>query len=418
MARLLSVNVGLPRDIAWRGMTVHTGVWKDAVRGRCRVGRLNLEGDGQGDLAGHGGEHRAVFVYQIESYSYWQEQLRRSDFVYGQFGENFTVEDLPDDRVCIGDRYRIGSALFEVTQPRVTCYRIGIRMNKSRMPALLTSSGRPGFYFRVLEEGDVGAGDEIVKVGEDKARMSVAEVNALLYSPQHPRDRLERASQIAALSSGWRSSFLALLRSRSDGNAGLAPAAAAHPAAPGFRPLKVTEIERESADVVSVTMQHPDGEPLPEATAWPVRRAAPSTKRRQRAALSQLLAFGTRLDGPLSDQRQGRAERRGRLLPEGPRASGRSSRGQLAARKLHPAIRRRACRVSQRGHRGDACPRDALRHAGGALDAPGAVAARRTRRKTLSVRRRGSAPCLEPGAWSQLCLLQPARGRRPPRNGF
>ena len=213
MARLLSVNVGLPRDIAWRGMTVHTGVWKDAVRGRCRVGRLNLEGDGQGDLAGHGGEHRAVFVYQIESYSYWQEQLRRSDFVYGQFGENFTVEGLSDDRVCIGDRYRIGSALFEVTQPRVTCYRIGIRMNESRMPALLTSSGRPGFYFRVLEEGEVGAGDEIVKVGEDKARMSVAEVNALLYSPQHPRDRLERASQIAALSSGWRSSFLALLRS-------------------------------------------------------------------------------------------------------------------------------------------------------------------------------------------------------------
>ena len=265
MARLLSVNVGLPRDIVWKGMTVHTGVWKDAVRGRCRVGRLNLEGDGQGDLAGHGGEHRAVFVYQIESYSYWQEQLRRSDFVYGQFGENFTVEDLPDDRVCIGDRYRIGSALFEVTQPRVTCYRIGIRMSESRMPALLTSSGRPGFYFRVLEEGEVGAGDEIVKVGEDKARMSVAEVNALLYSPQHPRDRLERVSQIAALSSGWRSSFLALLRSRSDGNAGLAPAAAAHPAAPGFQPLKVTEIEPESADVVSVTMQHPDGEPLPEA---------------------------------------------------------------------------------------------------------------------------------------------------------
>ena len=265
MAQLLSVNVGLPRDIAWRGVTVHTGVWKDAVRGRCRVGRLNLEGDGQGDLAGHGGEHRAVFVYQIESYSYWQEQLRRSDFVYGQFGENFTIEGLPDDRVCIGDRYRIGSALFEVTQPRVTCYRIGIRMNESRMPALLTSSGRPGFYLRVLEEGEVGAGDEIVKVGEDKARMSVAEVNALLYSPQHPRDRLEQAAQIAALSSGWRSSFLALLRSRSDGNAGLAPSAAAHPAAPGFRPLKVTEINQESADVVSVTMQHPDGEPLPEA---------------------------------------------------------------------------------------------------------------------------------------------------------
>jgi ferredoxin-NADP reductase/MOSC domain-containing protein YiiM len=265
MARLLSVNVGLPRDIVWKGMTVHTGIWKDAVQGRCRVRRLNLDGDGQGDLAGHGGEHRAVFVYQIESYSYWQEQLRRRDFVYGQFGENFTVEGLSDGRVCIGDRYRVGSALFEVAQPRVTCYRVGIRMNEPRMAALLTSSGRPGFYFRVLEEGDVGAGDEIVRVEEDKGRMSVAEVNALLYSPPHPRDLLERASRIAALSPGWRSSFAALLDSRSDGNAGLAPAAAAHPAAPGFRRLKVTKINQESADVVSVTMQHPDGARLPEA---------------------------------------------------------------------------------------------------------------------------------------------------------
>ena len=166
MARLLSVNVGLPRDIEWKGRTVHTGIWKDPVHGRCRVGRLNLDGDGQGDLAGHGGEQRAVFVYQIESYRHWQEQLRRTDFVHGQFGENFTIEGLPDDAVCIGDRYRIGSALFEVTQPRVTCYRVGIRMNEPRMPALLTSSGRPGFYLRVLQEGEVGAGDEIVKVGE------------------------------------------------------------------------------------------------------------------------------------------------------------------------------------------------------------------------------------------------------------
>ena len=156
MARLLSVNVGLPRDVAWKGRTVHTGIWKNPVRGRCRVGRLNLDGDGQGDLAGHGGEQRAAFVYQIESYRYWQEQLKRTDFVHGQFGENFTIEGLPDDAVCIGDRYQIGSALFEITQPRVTCYRVGIRMNEPRMPALLTSSGRPGFYFRVLSEGEVG----------------------------------------------------------------------------------------------------------------------------------------------------------------------------------------------------------------------------------------------------------------------
>jgi len=263
MSRLLSVNVGLPRDVEWQGRIVHTGIWKDPVRGRCKVGRLNLEGDGQGDLAGHGGEQRAVFVYQIESYRHWQEQLGRTDFVHGQFGENFTVEGLPDDAVCIGDRYRIGSALFEVTQPRVTCYRVGIRMNEPRMPALLTGSGRPGFYFRVLQEGEVGAGDDIVKVGESSERMTVAEINALLYLPEHGRDRLERALRIPALSPGWRGSFEALLQSHATGNAGLAPAAAAHPAAPGFRPLAVTAIDRGTADVLSLTLQGPDGRPLP-----------------------------------------------------------------------------------------------------------------------------------------------------------
>jgi ferredoxin-NADP reductase/MOSC domain-containing protein YiiM len=230
---------------------------------------LNLDGDGQGDLTGHGGEQRAVFVYQIEAYRHWQDQLKRTDFVHGQFGENFTIEGLPDDEVYIGDRYQIGSAVFEVTQPRVTCYRVGIRMNEPRMPALLTSSGRPGFYFRVLQEGGVGAGDEIVKIGEVKERMTVAEINALLYSPDHPRDQLERALRIEALSPGWRWSFQALLQSQTlgtgRGNAGLAPAAAAHPAPPGFRPLRVTAIERESADVLSLTMQSTDSQPLPAA---------------------------------------------------------------------------------------------------------------------------------------------------------
>ncbi len=269
MARVLSVNVGLPRDIDWKGRTVHTAIWKDPVLGRCRVSRFNLEGDGQGDLAGHGGEQRAIFVYQIESYRYWQEQLKRTDFVHGQFGENFTIEGLPDDAVCIGDRYQIGSAVFEVTQPRVTCYRVGIRMNEPRMPALLTSSGRPGFYFRVLQEGEVGAGDTIVKIGNAKERMTVAAINALLYSSEHPRDQLERALQIEALSPGWRRSFQALLRSQTtpvaSGNAGLAPAASWHPATPGFRPLRVTALKPECADVLSLTMQSTDGQPLPVA---------------------------------------------------------------------------------------------------------------------------------------------------------
>ena len=141
MARLLSVNVGLPRDIEWKGRIVHTAIWKAPVRRRCRAGRLNLDGDGQGDLAGHGGEQRAVFVYQIESYRYWQEQLGRTDFVHGQFGENFTIEGLSDDTVCIGDRYQIGSALFEVTQPRVQLVmrdsrrqRLGIRLHRDFGP--------------------------------------------------------------------------------------------------------------------------------------------------------------------------------------------------------------------------------------------------------------------------------------------
>jgi ferredoxin-NADP reductase/MOSC domain-containing protein YiiM len=277
---------------------VHTAIWKSPVQGRCRVSRLNLEGDGQGDLAGHGGEQRAVFIYQVESYRYWQEHLKRADFVHGQFGENFTIEGLADDAVCIGDRYRIGSAVFEVTQPRVTCYRVGIRMNEPRMPALLTSSGRPGFYFRVLQEGEVGAGDEIVKVGEAKERMTVAEINALLYSPNHARDLLERALRIEALSPGWRASFEALVQSSTSGNAGLVPEAAAHPAAPGFRPLVVTAIDRESADVLSLTMQNPDGPPL--ATALPGQYVV---LRLQPTAGSPPLFRSYSLSGPLSTGR-------------------------------------------------------------------------------------------------------------------
>jgi ferredoxin-NADP reductase/MOSC domain-containing protein YiiM len=301
MARLLSVNVGLPRNIAWKERTVRTAIWKNPVRGRCRVGRLNLEGDGQGDLAGHGGEQRAVFVYQIESYRYWQEQLKRTDFVHGQFGENFTIEGLPDDAVCIGDRYQIGSALFEVTQPRVTCYRVGIRMNEPRMPALLTSSGRPGFYFRVLQEGEVGADDEIVKVGEAEERMIVAEINALLYSPDHPRNRLERALRIEALSPGWRQSFEALLQSQTtvgSGNAGLAPAAVAHPVAPGFQQLSVTAIDHESADVLSLTMQSPDGQPV--RTALPGQYVV---LRLQQTAGYTPLFRSYSLSGPVSTER-------------------------------------------------------------------------------------------------------------------
>jgi MOSC domain-containing protein YiiM len=145
MPRLLSVNVGLPRDVTWNGKAGRTAIWKSPVEGRRMVRKLDIDGDAQADLAGHGGEQRAVFVYQMDSYHYWERFFGRNNFTFGQFGENFTVEGLPDNEVCIGDRYRIGNATFEVTQPRVTCYRVGIRMNEPRMAALLVAHRRPGF---------------------------------------------------------------------------------------------------------------------------------------------------------------------------------------------------------------------------------------------------------------------------------
>jgi ferredoxin-NADP reductase/MOSC domain-containing protein YiiM/ferredoxin len=262
---LLSVNVGMPKDVHWRGRTVFTGVFKDSVTGPRRVRRLNVDGDGQGDLGGHGGEQRAVFVYQIDSYRHWERELGRHDFVYGQFGENFTVEGLGDDEVCIGDRFRIGTASFEVTQPRVTCYRVGIRMDDARIPALLVSHRRPGFYFRVLEEGDVQAGDEIVKLASGPEQMAVAEVDALLYLPGHTRQQLLRALRIPALSPGWQASFQALLAERpGSGNAGLA-VTSPPPAWPGFRPLTVAAITRESDSVTSMRLEDPMGAALPAA---------------------------------------------------------------------------------------------------------------------------------------------------------
>ena len=267
MARLLSVNVGLPREVAWCGKTVYTSVWKEAVQGRRLVRRLNIDGDAQGDLAGHGGEHRAVFVYQMDSYHYWRRELNRADFTFGQFGENFTVEGLADNEVCVGDRYRIGGALFEVTQPRVTCYRVGMRMDEPRMAALLVAHRRPGFYFRVLEEGEVGAGDQIVRVAQGPERLTVAAVDGLLYLPGPAREELERALRIPALSPGWKSSFTALLQDMTQagsrtGNAGLASPAQLVTAAPGFRSLKVARMDRESSSVISLLLEPVDGRPL------------------------------------------------------------------------------------------------------------------------------------------------------------
>jgi ferredoxin-NADP reductase/MOSC domain-containing protein YiiM len=251
----------------WNGKAVRTAIWKSPVTGRQMVHKLNVDGDGQADLAGHGGENRAVFVYQIDSYQYWERFLGRNDFTFGQFGENFTVEGLADTEVCIGDRYRIGSAEFEVTQPRVTCFRVGIRMNEPRMPSLLVEHHRPGFYFRVLQEGEVGANDDIVKTIDGPERISVAEVDALLYLPGHSSDQLQRVVRVPALSRGWQSSFQVMLQQdlsckTMEGNPGLAYEEQA-PAWPGFRKMRVASIHKESDNVTSFVLSSIDGQPLP-----------------------------------------------------------------------------------------------------------------------------------------------------------
>jgi ferredoxin-NADP reductase/MOSC domain-containing protein YiiM/ferredoxin len=283
--RLVALNVGLPQEYTWRGRIVRTGIWKEPVSGRRMARRLNIDGDGQADLNGHGGEYRAVLGYQLDSYRNWQEELGRPEFAFGQFGENFTVDGLSDREVCIGDRYRIGDALFEVTQPRVTCYRLGLRLDQPRMAALLVSHGRPGFYLRVLEEGLVGAGDEILKVVAGPERMSVAEINALLYLPGHRCEDLQRALRIPALSPGWQASFRALSEQPSDpgltaNNAGLSADNGPPPHWTGFRTLRVSRIDQESLSVFSLILTSLDESPL--ATPLPgqfvVLRLQPATQ--------------------------------------------------------------------------------------------------------------------------------------------
>ena len=265
--RLLAVNVGMPKDVPWQGKTVYTGVWKYPVSGPTMVRRLNIDGDGQGDTAGHGGEQRAVLVYQVQSYWYWQQHFGRNDFTYGQFGENLTVDGLPDDEVCIGDRYRIGEAEFEVTQPRVTCFRVGMRLGEPQLPALLVSHHRPGFYMRVVHEGHVQAGDEIVKTTSGPGDLSVAETDALLYFPGHDPAKLRVAVQIPALSPGWQQSFHDLLA----GDKGEGLVAEAGPPVPpawsGFQPLRVTKVVPEAPTVESIYLAAPDGSALPAAIA-------------------------------------------------------------------------------------------------------------------------------------------------------
>ena len=205
--KILSVNVSLPKEVPYRGKTITTGIFKEPVEGRVTLRTSNLDGDRQADLMVHGGVHKAAYVYSIENYDHWARELGRTDFTFGQFGENFTVEGMLEDKVHIGDVFRVGEALVEVTQPRVPCYKLGIKMRLPRFLKMFLDSCRVGFYLGVLEEGEVGAGDTFERVRPDPERVTVREACHLLYFDPENLEGAKKALRIQALAPGWRQSF-------------------------------------------------------------------------------------------------------------------------------------------------------------------------------------------------------------------
>lgn len=205
--KLLSVNVSRPQEVFYDGKIITTGIFKEPVSRRVRLRSLNLDGDDQADRSVHGGIHKAVYVYSIENYDYWQRKLGRDGFSYGQFGENFTVEGMPEDQVYLGDIYRVGEALVEVTQPRAPCFKLGLKMGLPHFPKMFLASERSGFYLRVLQEGEVGAGDVIERIKIEPERMTVREIHHLLFFDRQNVAAARRALRISALAPGWRGSF-------------------------------------------------------------------------------------------------------------------------------------------------------------------------------------------------------------------
>jgi len=206
--KLLSVNVGLPREIEWKGKMVRTSIFKEPVPGRVRVTKLNLHGDQQSDLTVHGGIDKAVYVYPSEHYSFWREELPGTDLPWGMFGENFTTEGALDDKtVFIGDRFRIGSAEFAVTSPRMPCYKLGIRFGRPDIIKRFLQSGRAGFYLAVLQEGEAGAGDSIELLARDEQGITVAEIVNLYTVDAANQDLMHRVSELSALPQSWRNYF-------------------------------------------------------------------------------------------------------------------------------------------------------------------------------------------------------------------
>ncbi|MCH7979030.1 MAG: MOSC domain-containing protein [Acidobacteria bacterium] len=210
--KLLAVSVSMGKEVPYMDKTVTTGIFNEPVSGRVMLRTLNLDGDRQIDLRGHGGPYKAVYVYTMENYEHWKRELGRTDFQIPQFGENFTVEGMTEDKIHVGDVFRVGDALVEVTQPRVPCYRLGIKMGDPKFPKRFLQSCLVGFYLRVLEEGAVGAGDNIEMVRQDPEAMSVRKVCHLYYFDPKNLEECKRAIRIAALSPGWREGFLERLQ--------------------------------------------------------------------------------------------------------------------------------------------------------------------------------------------------------------
>jgi len=202
--KLVSVNVSLPREVNANGKAVRTGIFKQPVDGRVQLRRLNLDGDAQGDLSVHGGPDKAVYAYSFNHYDYWTKKLGRHDLAPGQFGENFTAEEMTEEEIFLGDVFRIGEALVEVSQPRLPCFKLGLKMGDPKFPKQFLASGRLGFYLRVLEEGAVGTGDGISRVRTDPEGLTIRELARLASEKKGNRELARRALGVPALAGSWR----------------------------------------------------------------------------------------------------------------------------------------------------------------------------------------------------------------------
>jgi len=207
MPFLISVNVGLPREVTSNGKSVTTGIFKTPVDGPVALRRHNLDGDGQADLSVHGGPTKAVYVYSAQHYDYWRRELEDPDLAWGSFGENFTVDGLDEDAVCVGDEYRVGGARVVVTEPRMPCFKLGIRFGRADMVRRFLKSRRMGFYFGVVEEGMAQAGDQLERVAEHPDQLRVADVTRLYTTEKTNETLLRKAISVSALPEGWRTYF-------------------------------------------------------------------------------------------------------------------------------------------------------------------------------------------------------------------